>query len=529
MAYEEAQNVSQLFFRDFSAGWFPGKEHNEIPGEMLNDRTSVGASDCDHVIWNEGALRKIAGFNKVQTTALNSGADVNGLIDFTRDSHNLVGVVGDKIYEDLHTVSPTDITGSVNINAAYLCDMQEFGIGSTKMVIGVNGQDAPWKWTGTSNAAALGGSPPTCRWVEYFNNYIFLGNQTTNAERVYFSALSDPETWDTTNDFFTFDAPITGMKTLGRQLVVFKRDSIGIISGFGTASWQKIDNFVQGVGCAGGHTIVNARLGGDGQNNRDGLVFLSDDGIYFFDGTPNVIKISNPIQRKFISSTTTELFNASRFEYAWATYSEKYDWYILHLSDGSATDNDFRLILDLSRPYTAPDGRFSVPHWPSTGIDATSVVTRKVDGKDELYMGGSDGFIRLYDPARFNEDDDTYNACFFQSKILDARSHWILRELDFLGDELGDTDVTIGVSSDLEGGIGDTADVNMQDVSDLLDVSFIIGTSTLGGKDFLYKAAALNKEGRFMQFYISQNTINKQMVCEGLDMILKNVGRRPNA
>lgn len=525
MSLDEAQEIAKLYFRDFSAGWFPGKEHNEIPG-ALGTEQPVGAVAAEHVIWSEGALRKFPGHSKIQTTAINSGATVQGMIDFTSQSNKLVGVVGDKIYDDLTQVTPTDITGGLTVSSTLQVDFQEYVLGSTKIVIGTNGTDAPFKWTGSGNASALGGSPPSGKWIEYFNNYIFLSNTSSNAERAYFSGLSDPETWDTTNDFFTFDNEITGMKTFGRQLVVFKRDSIGIISGFGRASWQKVDQHVRGVGCAAGHSIVNARLGGD--INRDVLVFLADDGIYAFDGTPNVLKLSHPIQRKFVATASADRWNANRYPNAWATYSEKWEWYVLHLTDGGGTENDFRVILDLSRPFSTPDRKFAVPHWPSSSINGNCVVTRKVSGEDEIYFGGTDGFVRQISFGSFNEDDDSYSS-YFQSKIFDARTHWVIREINPLIQELGNVNINIYLNADLEEGDGSSDAVSAQDTADVLDSTFIIGNSTLGGKDFLHKNAAINSEGRFLQFKFEQNIKDQNMVIEGLDIFLKNRGMLPNA
>lgn len=526
MGYEQVENTRLISIGNMSAGWFPGKEHNEIPGDLNNPNAPIGASACDHVVWADGALRKIFGFNNVNSSAAESGATFTGLIDFTGSSNNLVGTINTKLYKNLHQASPTDITGALSITADVQVQFVEYRIGSTKLVIGVNGTDAPFKWSGTGNGAALGGSPPTATWIEYFNNYVFLANVSGNEEKVYFSGLSNPESWDTTNDFFTFDDEITGIKAFGRMLVVFKRNSIGILSGYGRATWAKTDQYIKGIGCVGGHTIKNGRIGGSVQ--RDVLFFLADDGIYAFDGTPNIIKISIPIERKFIASASADRFNESRFSNAVATYSDKYNWYVLNLSDGSDSTNDFMLIIDCGRPFQMPiDGRLALPHWPVDGIDANTIVTRQVSGADQIYFGGTDGFIYLFDESIYNENDAAYTG-YFTSKIFDMKEHWIIREFNILGDEIGDVDVTLSVNADLQEGDGETATVNMNETADVLDSTFIIGTSTLGGADFLYQTASLTNYGRFLQFKCSQNIVDDRMVIEQLDIILKRVGLRPN-
>ena len=525
MGYEQEEGIEFFSARNLSAGWFPGKEHNEIPGDIRNPSQAIGAFDADHVVWSEGALRKTFGFNNVNTNALESGATLTGMISMTSQSDNLVGTVGTKLYRNLHGATPTDITGSLTITAGLQVDFQEYRIGSTTMVIGVNGTDAPFKWEGSGNGALLGGSPPTCRWVEYFNNYIFLARTSTNPERLYFSGLSDPESWDTTNDFFTFDDEITGIKTFNKMLVVFKQKSIGIISGFGRQTWAQTTEYIKGVGCAGGHTIVNARIGGDTQ--ADVIVFLADDGIYAFDGSPNIIKLSHPIQRKFIATSSASRFNESRFDNAVATHSDKWDWYILSLSDGGDSTNDFMVILDLARPGKTPDGMLYVPHWPVDGIDANIIGTRKVSGSDEIYFGGTDGFMYLFDQSLFNENGSSYDG-YFTSKTFDLISTYILREANLMGDEIGNTNITLAVNMDLQTGDGESDTVNMNETGALFDSTFIIGTSTFGGLDFVYGPADINHVGRFMRFKANQASLDQRMIIEQIDFVMKNDGLRPN-
>jgi hypothetical protein len=186
------------------------------------------------------------------------------------------------------------------------------------------------------------------------------------------------------------------------------------------------------------------------------------------------------------------------------------------------------LILDLGRPFQTPDGFFGVPHWPLDGVDANVVATRKVSGADQLYFGGTDGYTYLFDPAIYNEDSSAYTGTW-TSKIFDLKTNWVLREYNVLGDELGDTDVKMYINADLQSGDGETATVNFQGGNDVLDTTFIIGTSILGGADFVYKSAGINQAGRFMQLTMKQETIDKRLVVEQVDLVLKDRGLMPNA
>jgi hypothetical protein len=532
MGYDELENMNVLTARNFSAGWFPGKYHGDVPGDFADPSVPIGASSCDHVIWYRGGLRKMFGYDHVNPTALpaTGAAAVTGFIDFTNASNSLVGTIGAKLYKDLHTTSPTDITGAITISAGYQVEFVEYRIGGTKYIIGVNGQNPPFKWTGSGNAAALGGSPPNCKWIAYFNNYIFLANVSGNEEKIYFSALSNPESWDTTNRMFTFDDAITGLGVYGRMLVVFKRSSIGVIAGFGSSSWTKTDKLVSGVGCVGGHTIKNGRLGG--AEPKDVLLFLSDDGVYAFDGTANVVKLSHSISDKFTSSTSTSRFNEARLQYATATFSNKYNWYILSLSDGGDSINDMVIVLDMSHPFMSPDGMICVPHWPMDGVTANAICTRKSSDIDNIYFGDDVGFVYLYDETAFAESTGggavaAYTG-YWHSKIFDIKKHWLLRETNVLGDNIGDTDIRVYINADLESGYGQSATINMYDSADLIGTTFVLDSSVLGGKTFLYRTANINNCGRFLSFRLSQDIIDEKMIVNQIDIYVKEMGFRPN-
>lgn len=516
MGYQEAQDIKTLNYKDLSAGWYPGKEYHLIPDN--------GASNTDNSIWIEGSLQKMFGYDNVNTSALQSGADVTGMIEFAADSNNLVGVVGTRVYEGLHNAVPTLLSG-VTLTNNLQCDLLEYNDATTSLVIGVNGTDAPWSFDGTT-LQNLAGSPPTGKWTEFFNGFVFIAQNASNTNVLYFSGLNNPITWDTSTngDSFIFDGEITGIKALGTQLVVFKRDSIGILTGYSFVSFTKVDRFISGVGCAGGHTIVNARLGG--KDGREVLVFLSDSGIYAFDGTQNLIKLSNPIERKFIGSASASRWNENRFSNAVGVFSDKYQWYILGLADGGDSTNDFQMILDLSRPYQTPDEKSAVPHWPMDGVETNAITIRRNSSNlEEVYFGDNTGFVYKLDPAIYNRNGAAYTQVF-TSKQIDLHDNWILREANAVFDVVGDYDVEIYVNSDLQSGLGEVATVSTEGAGDLLDTTFIMDTSTLVGNDFQIINAGISNTGRFLQWSIRNPDLNSIFRMQEFELVLKMIGFR---
>ena len=518
MGYELTKTIRPFRWKDLSAGWFPGKEHNLIPDNA--------ASNCDNVIWNEGALQKMFGYNNVNTTVLQSGAAVNGLINFTQDSNNLIGVVGTRVYENLQNAVP-DLLAGVTLTTGLQCDMIEFNNGTTNLVVGVNGTDAPWSFDGTT-LQALAGSPPTGRWIEYFNNYVFIARNTNYPDRLYFSGLNTATSWNTTDgtgDYFIFDGPITGIKSFGDKLVVFKNDSIGILAGYAPTDFTQISRKVNGVGCVGGHTIVEARLGGP--DGKEVLVFLAHDGIYAFDGTPNVMKLSNSIERKFIGGTAANRWNESRFANAVATFSNRYQWYILGISDSGDTTNAFQLILDLSRPFTTPDEKSAVPCWPNDGPATNAIsIKRNSNNREDIYFAGSDGFVYLFDPTLYNRDGFAYTA-FWTSKIFDMEETWIVREMNGIFEQLGDFDIDCYINADQESGLGELGTVNTSATGEGLD-SFDLGVDVLAGNDFLNLNTGITNHGRFLQWSVRNDDLNSRFHLQQMEILLKMIGTRPN-
>lgn len=519
MGYESVKNINPVRWKDLSGGWYYRKEHNLIPDN--------GASDCDNVIWHEGSLQKMFGYNNVNTTTLQSGAAGNGLIEFLQDSNNLVGVVGTRIYEGLQNAVPTVLSG-VTLTTGLQCDMIEFNNGTTNLIVGVNGTDAPWSFDGTT-LQALAGSPPVGRWIEYFNNYVYMARHTNQANRLYYSALNSAESWNTTDgtgDYFTFDGPITGLKSFGRQLVVFKNDSIGVLTGYGVSDFVQVSRFINGVGCVAGHSIVEAKLGGPA--GREVLVFLAHDGIYAFDGTQNLIKLSNPIERKFIGGPDADRWNESRYANAVATFSNRYQWYILGLSDTGDTTNAFQLILDLSRFTETPDNKTAVPHWPNDGPVTNAItVRRNSDNREDIYFMGSDGFIYLFDPTLYNRDGSSYTA-FWTSKIMDMEQTWILREVNGTFEQLGDFNTEIYVNADQETGLGEMDTINTSNTGYVLDTNFPLDTATLSGNDFLHLNAQITNHGRFLQWTVRNDELNGRFNLQSMELLLKMIGTRPN-
>jgi hypothetical protein len=519
MGYEEIPGVKPVSFKDLSAGWFPGKQHNDIPGS-LDSPDPIGMADGNAVVWLDGSLKSFFGYDNVNTSAINSAASVTSL--YASDVLNkIVGSCGDKLYADLDQASPLNITGAVVISAGNRIVWSEWQFETTAYVVGTNGVDPPFKWTGVGDATIIGGTPPTGKWNVVWNNALWIGRPSIETATLYFSDLADPEVWTANNDY-KFPAPITGLGVLADKLVVFMDDAIGILSGYNNGELTKIDKFISSKGCTSGYSIVNAKLGG-----VDVLVFHSSDGWYAFDGSTTLYYLSSPIRNKYRNQGEVSQFTKDRFEYVSAEYFSQYNWVVAGMSDGNDSINNFMVILDLSRVYESKEGKY-VPHWPVDNIPMNCIARTKsvTEAENEILFGDTTGFVYKFSPVVFNNNGASYSK-FFQSKIFDNVSSWLLIEFNIMANE-SSTTLTTNVKADLEAGSGAQGSVSLQEGADLLGTTFILGSSVLGGKDFVFNEAAMDVFGRFLQFKISNSTNDASFSIEEVNIILQEIGLDPN-
>jgi hypothetical protein len=133
------------------------------------------------------------------------------------------------------------------------------------------------KYTGSYTVADLAGSPPQAKWATTYKDRTVLACSTAEPQRVWFSDPGDPEGWDTTNTYWDFSRPITGIASLTNALLIFHT---GYTSRLYGDTPPPGTNFVAddpkfAVGCIDARSI--AYYGGK-------VVFASAEGIYVTDG-----------------------------------------------------------------------------------------------------------------------------------------------------------------------------------------------------------------------------------------------------
>src|SRR3990167_8031972 len=228
--------------------WQPFEYFNNTGG--LNNAFSTIAIEDDEspdlqniVFTTSGSFKTRDGFDNINTTTLGASVIFTGVKYYSPSSGTkfLVAVAdNDKIYKMDYSSGPDgtwdDITGSLSFSIGQN-NLASFTIGEDELIIedGLN-TTAPYKWTGTGDAAALGGSPPNATMVAYHKRAAFAAGDNSNPSILYFSDVGDIENWTTglsgnvgveTNDGTSIRAIIPGFDAL----YIFKDKSIWRLTG----------------------------------------------------------------------------------------------------------------------------------------------------------------------------------------------------------------------------------------------------------------------------------------------------------
>jgi hypothetical protein len=228
-----------------------------------------------------------------------------------------------------------EITGTLTIGAgqdkiwtwAYLNDL----------IVGVGGApDAPFKWSGSGNAAVLGGSPVSGKFCFAMKDRMFIGAPSAAPSTLYWSILSNCEDWSGTGSGNTTivtndgDTLVGGIPLNNNIALLFKNYSIHHLI-VDTAPFPT-KSFTTNVGCCGKNAMVNV----------NGLV-------YFITNQPR-LKATDGYQIIDMPADIDNIFdglNRSRLQYIQAQYYPQVNQIHFYCSYGSATTNNYCIVWDL--------------------------------------------------------------------------------------------------------------------------------------------------------------------------------------
>lgn len=338
--------------------------------------------------------------------------------------------------------------------------------------------------------------------VRQYNNYLFLGNVVvsgvTNKSRIAWCNLKDDLSWSPISfiDISKDDGQqITNLIVLSDSLIVFKERSVYIVSFTGDADVPfTVEKSDSNVGTVAQHSV---------QEIENGIVFLSYDGFYYFDGH-NSFKISLQIQN------TLAAYNATRFSQARSMRQKNKNRYFCSLPTSGQTNNDVVVVWDWEL------NAFSL----YSGMAANSFTTVYINGIDErIYFGDYAGFVYRMDTG---SDDYPLNV----QTAINAYYYTNWKHYDDIVDQKGIPNVVIyyqtnsAVITFVYAYDFESADTYTQTFSTSTSTSVygtaIYGTGTYAGIGGGQRRRDLDGRGRVIRFGFKNSTLTETFQIDGL-------------
>lgn len=476
----------------------------------LEDNESSDLQNIDFDV--TGQFHKRGGYTQLNTTAFNSGATFNGLYWFEKSDGTkyLLGTAGSKLGVATNLTQAatpfTDRTGALTFTAGNN-NQQSFAI-MLDTVLGTNGVDLPWQCVGSANAVVIagiagGGTAPTittAKYTEVFSNYAFLANVTSSGtyqgSRVCWSDIDSISSWQATSfrDVNKADGQvITGLKKLGPSLVIFKRHSIWVAQFTGDTDIPFVFSQTPStVGAVSGYSI---------QEVQNGLVFLADDGFYYFDGN-NSYKISQRIR------ATLETFNMSRFPQCCSVYDNTNNRYISSFSISAASTHSKQMTWD------SFNNAFSV----LKGINANCFARVYNSGTEQIFFGDYSGFVYQMDNGSNDNPSGVATAidAYYYTKWFDYGDMVSKKAVPQVSIyyEFANGTLTFAYSYDFETSDSYTQTFSMSAGASLYGTA-IYDTGTYAGSGGTVSPRHLTGRGKVIRFKFANANLGEDMAIDG--------------
>lgn len=346
------------------------------------------------------------------------------------------------------------------------------------------------------------------KFVKQFNNYLFLADitltTTRHPSRIYWSRIKDTATWPATNwiEISKDDGQeIQGIKVLQDRLVIYK--SRAIYNLFFTGD-SDIPFVLPGggksnstVGCVSPWSICEV---------ENGHVFLSTDGIYFYDGNSSY-KLSDKI------TTTLMGYALTNFSKVVATVYKQKNFVYFAFPSGS--DNDVIVVWN-----------YFLNAWSIySGIEASSMCTFYQGTATEIpcfadYSGfiyrmdyGTDDYplnVQTAVNAYYWTNWRTYDNLISKKGILQVVIYYLLTA----------GTLTFGYSYDFADSIQYSSNFEMMENPPIWG-SVIWGAFTWLGTGGGVMRRDLTGRGRVVRFYIANSTIGETFRIDGIGGFIK--------
>lgn len=422
------------------------------------------------------------GFQKrFGNTAFNSSAMVDsttaiaglGYFKLNSGTEFLNAVAGTKFFASSSlSGTMTDLTGALTITSGQNNKWTPVVYNNLQIWFG-GAPDAPFKYSGTGNAAALGGSPPSARTAFVAANRIFAISTSSDPSIIQWPVLANPEDWTGTGSGSQLVNKSDGEKLLfgvpvdADTAILFKNSSTHLMPL--TKAPFPVYTLQTKIGAAGHYSWVYA----------DGVIYFitpsrrmkaTKNGTDFIDFPEDVDNIWDSV-------------NPTRIEFIHGIYYPKLMQIHWFVSTGSSTTNNVSIIWDLHRKAWL---------YNPTGFKANTACLVQ---NRRLFTGHYNGKIFEQDKSATYTDDSeaSPNAidAFWQTPSLRISTidgiiypYWI--DVSALSETVGNLTISYGfdfVNDQKNSSVSLVASGAQWDV-DLWDVAFWGGQSSIRRRIF---------------------------------------------
>ncbi len=478
----------------------------------------VEAENCFYEL--DGGPHKIGGSTNVNSTALESGADIRGIFDLWlmgtsgSPTQHRITHVGTTIKKDDADGTFTNLfTGlETGKNPSYMV-MEDLLIMASDSTV-----DVPKSWDGTT-AQNLAGTPPNFAFAVEHKNRAWASGDVAKPSRLYYSALLDGADWigagSGTIDISPDDGDrITGLISHKNELWVFKgpyHGSIHRIAGSsptGADSFAR-DTFIEGLGSVNHNSIFRF---------RDDIGFMWSDGsVHSLKATASFGDFSAGALSAGHHEWNDQHVNLTALNTAQAVNSPRNGYVLFAVPIDGSTVPSIILMMD----YRFDPVRWST--WPAyASVSLASVIDASNSNRHKMAAGTTDGFVTFIGQVARNISGNAisykWTTPFVDYGSPIQRKYISIAALSF--QPRGAGNITFGWGRD-----GNTMQTHSiaQGGSSTLG-TFVLGTSVLGGAALANKFMELEEGGEFgaIQYQVTNSTVDDDVEVHGFSVALSS-------
>lgn len=396
-----------------------------------------------------GAFRKAGGANRINGTAIASGANITGMYHFYvagtsgTFTNRFVVLASDGTLHTMNDVGATTaITGGATITAN---TVPVFAQLSDVLTFWTSDNDTPLQITASGNAATLTGSPPSGRGAVRYANRLFAFGMNATPSSLRYCAFGLPQTWtgsDTglvTADDDDGDIIMGALPYKGR-LAVFKGPNFGsihILSGRSIDDFQ-FDHLISGVPLQSANGLVSV---------GDDVWWLGDNGVYSLEATQSTGDFQQADQTRFLKGFFRTLVDRGRMNRSWAVNNREKSTVFFTLASPEGTEEDMALGLSYIKK---PEEGIKPFTWRRDAMSAALRINPTTGVKD-LVFGSTDGYVLEEDhPTRLLPGSVAYNMDVETPNITlgEGDQAVMIADIYVKSRPVGDHDLTVSLTRD---------------------------------------------------------------------------------